>query len=119
MYVGLIFAVLYGVPLVASLLLWSRFIDPTGFPASRLRIVALAFATLSVLWGFASLAYVYLIRPMPRFDHTMETIGIALSVPAVVAAFCDIQRPQVRVSTIVLAISSWTLFLWMLQVFTS
>jgi hypothetical protein len=118
MSVALIFAVLYGVPLVAAVLVWSSFIDPAQAPAPRARVVALSFATLSVLWGFVALAYVYFIQPMPRFDYTMEIIGLTLSVPAVVASISDIRRPRVRAANIVLAISCWMLGLWVLQACT-
>jgi hypothetical protein len=116
MSVALIFGLmLYGLPLVAAVLLWISFLDPANSVAPRVRVVALSFATLSVLWGFAALAYVYLIRPMPRFDYTIEGIGVALSIPAVVASICDIRRPPLRASKIVLAISCWMLGLWVLQ----
>lgn len=116
MWVALIFAlVLYGVPLAGAVFVWSSFIDPAKAPASPLRIAALSLATLSVLWGFAGLAIVYFVRPMPRFDHSVETVGLALSVPAVVVSICDIRRPQLHASKIVLAISCWMLFLWVLQ----
>ncbi len=120
MWVALIFAlVLYGVPLVAAVLVWGSFLDPAKTPASPLRIVALSFATLSVLWGLAALAIVYFIRPMPRFDYSVETIGLALSVPAVLASFWDIRRPPLRASKLVLAISCWMLFVWTLQAVVS
>jgi hypothetical protein len=116
MWAALIFAlILYGVPLVASILVWSSFIDPSKNPASPLRVVALSFATLSVLWGFAGLAIVYFIRPMPRFDYSLETVGLALSVLAVLVSLCDIRRPALHASSRVLAISCWMLFLWSLQ----
>jgi hypothetical protein len=119
MYVALIFAlVIYGVPLVAAVFVWSSFIEPANTAAPRIRVVALSLATLSVLWGFATLALVYFVRPMPRFDYSIEMIGLALSVPAVAASICDIRRPRVRASNTILAISCWMLFLWFLQACT-
>lgn len=75
-------------------------------------IACLSLASGSALLGIGALARVYFVRPISRWNYSVETLGLCLSFAAVIAGFAVREKHKSRYFGLSLAAAAWLLLLF-------